>query len=57
MLKELIGQTVTVYLGTSSTFSDSLKGEVQEVSDTWLKLQTKKTIEFILIEKIGRISV
>lgn len=57
MLKELIGRTVTVHLGTASGFTDALKGEVLEVSDTWLKLQTRKTIQLIQIEKIGRISV
>ena len=57
MLKELIRQTVTVHLGTASGFTDALKGEVMEVSDTWLKLQTRKKVNLIQIEKIGWIAV
>ena len=57
MLNKLIGQTVTVYLGTASGFTDSVKGEVLEAREGWLKLQTKKRIELIQIEKIGRIVV
>ncbi len=57
MLIELIGQTVTVHLGTASGFTDAVKGEVLEAREGWLKIQTRKTIELIQIEKIGRIVV
>jgi len=57
MLNELIGQTVIVHLGTASGFTDTVKGEVVEAREGWLKIQTRKTIELIQIEKIGRIVV
>lgn len=56
MLQELLGKTVTIYLGVFSGFTDSFKGEVVEIKDSWIKLRTKKTIELINVEKITRIS-
>ena len=56
MLQELLGKTVTIHLGIVSGLTDSVKGEVVEVKDSWLKLQTKRKIELINIEKIRRIS-
>ena len=56
MLKELQGKNVVVALGTTS-FSNVVKGEVLDVSDGWLKIQTKKTLEFIRVDAIIKISV
>jgi hypothetical protein len=56
MLQELLGKTVTIYLGVVSSFTDSVKGEVVDVKDSWLKLQTKRDIEMINVDKISRIS-
>lgn len=55
MLLELKGKTVTVHLGTVSGFTDTVRGEVLEAKEGWLKIKTRKTIELIQIEKIGRI--
>ncbi len=56
MLKEVQGKNVVIALGTTD-FSNVVKGEVIDVSDNWLKIQTKKTIEFIRVEAIIKISV
>ncbi len=56
MLKEVQGKNVVIALGTTD-FSNVVKGEVLEVSDSWLKIQTKKTVEFIRVEAIIKISV
>jgi hypothetical protein len=56
MLQELLGKTVTIYLGVVSSFSDRVKGEVIEVKESWLKVQTKRDIELINVERIIRIT-
>ena len=56
MLKEVQGKNVVVALGTTD-FSHDVKGEVLGVSDGWLKIQTKKTLEFIRVDAIIKISV
>jgi len=56
MLQELVGKTVTIHLGIASTFTDSVKGEIVEIKDSWLKLQTRRNIELINVEKISRVS-
>jgi len=56
MLKEVQGKNVIIALGTTD-FSNVVKGEVLDVSDNWLKIQTKKTVEFIRVEAIIKISV
>ncbi len=56
MLQELLGKTVTIYLGVVSSFSDAVKGEVIEVKESWLKVQTKRDIELINVERISRIT-
>lgn len=43
MLKEIQGKNVVIALGTTD-FSNVVKGEVLNVSDTWLKIQTKKNV-------------
>ena len=56
MLKKIKGKKVVIALGTTD-FSNVVKGEVLDVSDTWLKVQTQKTLEFIRVEAIIKISV
>lgn len=56
MLKEVQGKNVVIALGTTD-FSNVVKGEVLDVSDNWIKIQTKKTIEFVRVEAIIKISV
>ena len=56
MLQAILGKNVVISLGTTD-FSNVVKGEVLDVSDTWLKLQTKKTLEFIRVDAIIKISV
>ena len=56
MLAELQGKNVVIALGTTD-FSHAVKGEIIDVSDTWLKVQTKKTVEFIRVDAIIKISV
>lgn len=56
MLQELKGKTVSISLG-STEFSEVPKGEVIEVKDSWLKLQTKKNVQYIRIEAIFKVVV
>ncbi len=56
MLKEVQGKNVVIALGTTD-FSNVVKGEVLDVSDNWIKIQSKKTIEFVRVEAIIKISV
>jgi hypothetical protein len=56
MFREVQGKSVVIALGTTD-FSNVVKGEVVNVSDSWLKIQTKKTIEFIRVDAIIKISV
>ncbi len=54
MLQELKGKNVSIAMGTTD-FSYVLKGEVLEVKDAWLKLQTKKNVEYIRVDAIVRV--
>ena len=54
MLEELNGKNVAISLG-STEFSEVPKGVILEINDSWLKLQTKKNIQFIRIEAIFKI--
>ena len=54
MLEELKGKKVAISLG-STEFSEVPKGIILEINDSWLKLQTKKNIQFIRIESIFKI--
>ncbi len=64
MLEELVGRNVKVYLSgqgvmTGLTFmglAEPIKGQVVEVRDSWIRIQTKGNMEFINVRKIGRIS-
>jgi len=56
MLQELQGKTVSIAMGTTD-FSYVLKGEVIEIKDSWLKLKTKKNLEYIRVDAIVRILV
>ncbi len=56
MLHEIQRKNVVIALGTTD-FSNVVKGEVLEVSDTWIKIETKKGLEFIKIDAIIKIAV
>jgi hypothetical protein len=64
MLEELMGRKVKIFLSGQGAISgltfmglaEPIKGQVVEVRDPWLKIQTKKEVEFINVRKIGRIS-
>jgi len=56
MLQELQGKNVMVSLDWTN-LDNVVKGEVLEISDTWLKLKTKKRIELIRVGAIVKIAV
>ena len=56
MLQEVLKQNVVISLGTTD-FSNVIKGKVLEVSDSWLKVQTKKNLEYIRVDAIIKIVV
>lgn len=56
MLEELRGKEVFIQMGSASIVTDSFKGKVLDVGETWIKLQTKKKIEYINLAMVGRIS-
>ena len=56
MLQEALNKQVVFSIGTTD-FSNVIKGEVLDTSDSWLKIQTKKNIEFIKIDAIIKILV
>ena len=56
MLEELRGKEVLILMGSASIVTDSLKGKVLDVGETWIKLQTKKKIAYINLAMVGRIT-
>lgn len=56
MLQEILKKTVVMSVGTTD-FSYVIKGEVLEVSDSWLKVQTKKNLEYVKVDAIIKIVV
>ncbi len=56
MLQEVLNKKVVISIGTTD-FSNVIKGEVLDTSDSWLKIQTKKNIEYIKIDAIIKILV
>ncbi|NQZ21762.1 MAG: hypothetical protein HRT53_06835 [Colwellia sp.] len=56
MLQEVLNKQVVISIGTTD-FSNVIKGEVLDTSDSWLKIQTKKNIEYIKINAIIKILV
>ena len=56
MLQEVLNKQVVISIGTTD-FSNVIKGEVLDTSDSWLKIQTKKNIEYIKIDAIIKILV
>ena len=57
MLAELKDKKVSIYSTGSTEFSVAPKGVILEINDSWLKLQTKKNIEYIRIETIFKIEL
>lgn len=56
MLQEVLNKKVVISIGTTD-FSNVIKGEVLDLSDYWLKIQTKKNIEYIRVDAIIKILV
>ena len=57
MLQDLQNKRVKVYLGVVPGWTDIIKGEVIAISDSWLKVQTKKTIELVNQGSIKRVTM
>ena len=55
MFEELMGKEVTVQMGSNSIVTDSIKGKVMEVKESWIKIQTKKNLEYANLSLVGRI--
>ena len=56
MLEEILKKDVVISVGTTD-FSYLVKGEVVDVSDSWLKVQTKKNLEYIKVDAIIKVAV
>jgi len=56
MLEEILKKNVVISVGTTD-FSYVVKGEVVDVSDSWLKVQTKKNLEYIKVDAIIKVAV
>ena len=56
MLEEILKKNVVISVGTTD-FSYVIKGEVVDVSDYWLKVQTKKSLEYIKVDAIIKVAV
>jgi transcriptional regulator with XRE-family HTH domain len=59
MLSELVGKEVLIVMGISVanlTGSDSVKGKIVQIDDSWLKLAQKKESVYINISHIKRIT-
>jgi hypothetical protein len=56
MLEEILKKNVVISVGTTD-FSYLVKGEVVDVSDSWLKVQTKKNLEYIKVDAIIKVAV
>ena len=56
MLEEILKKNVVISVGTTD-FSYLVKGEVVDVSDSWLKVQTKKNLEYIKVDAILKVAV
>ena len=56
MLQEVLNKKVVISIGTTD-FSNVIKGEVLDASDSWLKIQTKKNIEYIRVDAIIKILI
>ena len=57
MFEELKGRRVEIQMGTVSTFTDSHKGIVTDISESWIKIKTKNKIVSINLAMIGSIAV
>jgi|TARA_B100000795_G_C22661324_1_gene384181 lysylphosphatidylglycerol synthetase-like protein (DUF2156 family) len=56
MLQEVLKKNVVISIGTTD-FSNVIKGEVLEVSDSWLKVKTKKNLEYVKVDAVIKIVV
>ena len=56
MLEELKGKEVSIQMGSASVVTDKLKGKIINIGEFWIKIQTKKKIEYINLAMVGSIS-
>ena len=57
MFEDLKDKTVKIHFAVLSGLTDTVKGKVIQVENSWLKLQIKDNLEFINLQKVSRISV
>ena len=57
MLEHLKGRRVEIQMGTTSIFTDSHKGIVANVGESWIEIKTKSKIVFINLAMIGSITI
>lgn len=57
MFNELIDTQVKIQFGVMSGVTDSVKGKVLKIENSWMKLEIKERIEMVNLEKVSRISV
>ncbi len=56
MLNNLNGKKVTISLELSAWGNSEVTGEILDVSDDWVKIQCKKSIELIATSTIKKVS-
>jgi len=56
MLSDLKGREVTVSLELSPWGNSVVNGEVLEVSDDWIKIQSKNTVELIAASSVKKVA-
>ncbi len=56
MLNNLTGKEVTIYIDVSAWGNSAVSGKILEVSDDWVKIQCKKSIELIAVSTIKKVS-
>lgn len=54
MLEELKGKEVSIQ--TAGILTENLKGKVLDIGESWIKIQTKKKIEYINLAMVRSIS-
>lgn len=54
---DYIGKKCTIYLSAWRYLADSVEGTIIDHKDNWLKVETKKAIELLKIDKIYSIKI
>lgn len=57
MFEEFKGRRVEVQMGTAGSFTDRYKGQVIDISDSWIKIKTKKKIVAVNLALVGSIAI